>query len=407
MNYHFDGFLIATCIDIQTSRVNEPENYSISEIESTLLQYTDTTKDTFDIDDAPHVILIMNESFSDLRVLGNLQLSQENLAFYNSISENAVKGYVNVSTLGGGTANSEFQVFTGCNLGLLPASYYPYQQCIVKETPSLVSSLNNLGYTSYSIHPAPSTNWTRNKVYKYLGFHNSLWIEDFIAPQNLHYGVSDLDTYYKVIELYENRSDNEKMFIFDLTIQNHGGYTNSNVPQTVTAVNAPSEEANVYLSLIQKSDEDLAQLIHYFENESEKVIICMFGDHQPKFSDESFYDMIYSQTDNLTDVDIKMNQYKTPFVIWANYDIPEQSNLDIALHYLGPLLLDTADIPASPFFNYINSVREEYPLSSISGYMDSSQTYHNWQELTPSWKLFQKIQYNYLFDSERVSWGYD
>ena len=39
--------------------------------------------------------------------------------------------------------------------------------------------------------------------------------------------------------------------------------------------------------------------------------------------------------------------YKVAFVIWANYDIPEQAELDIGMSYLGGLLLDVAGIPNS------------------------------------------------------------
>lgn len=165
----------------------------------------------------------MNESFADLQTLGNLQVSEEYLPFFNSLTENTVRGYVNCSVLGG-TANSEFEVLTGCSMGLLPQSYYPFLQIMNKDVPSLVSTMEDNGYTTYSIHPELKINWNRNKVYQYLGFAHSFWGEDFENTETVNGHVSDMATYDKIISLYENRGAEEKLFVFDLTMQNHGGY---------------------------------------------------------------------------------------------------------------------------------------------------------------------------------------
>ena len=347
----------------------------------------------------------MNESFSDLRVLGNLQISEENLAFFNSLEENTIRGYVNASVLGGGTANSEFEVFTGCSMGLLPPSYYPYQQCIAGEMPSLISDVQKEGYTAYSMHPERAGNWNRERIYRYLGFDDSLWGEDFPDAENLHSGATDLETYKKVEEVYENRKPGEKLFVFDLTMQNHGGYLYSDVERSVTATNVSSEEADIFLSLMQNSDDDFRQLVAYFEKETEPVLICMFGDHQPKL-DDSFYESVYGQTQGLTEWDKRLSRYKTPFVIWANYDIPEQSGIDISMNYLGVLLADTAGIKTSPFFDYLRQYMAEYPIITVNGYQDKDGNYYDWSGENAEHEEYRILQYNYLFDRHMVEWGF-
>lgn len=173
MNYHFNGYLVASFMDIQHSRIEKPQGYSVEKVEE-LLGGSAESGEKLEEGTKPHIILIMNESFSDLRVLGNLQISEENLTFFNSLEENTIRGYVNASVLGGGTANSEFEVFTGCSMGLLPASYYAYQQCVVREMPSLISDMKKGGYTAYSMHPVRAGNWNRDRVYRYFGFDDSL-----------------------------------------------------------------------------------------------------------------------------------------------------------------------------------------------------------------------------------------
>lgn len=404
MNYHFDGYLVASCLDIQDSRVVKPQGYSLGKIEELL---TDASENSNVSNEGikPHVILIMNESFSDLRVLGNLQISEENMPFFNSLKNNTVRGYVNASVLGGGTANSEFEVFTGCSMGFLPTSYYAYQQCIIDETPSLISDMKMNGYTAYSIHPESASNWNRDRVYQHFGFDKSLWIEDFPNAEKLHYGVTDLETYKKVEALYENRQPGEKLFIFNLTVQNHGDYSRSDVERSVEALNASSDESSIYLSLIRNSDEAFRQLISYFENETEPVIICMYGDHQPMLN-SSFYDDVYSQTPGLEERDKRLNMFKVPFLIWANYDIPEQDGLDIGMSYLGALLLDTAGIQGSPFFAFLRQYMDKYPIITINGYEDKDGKHYNWSGENSELLEYRMLQYNHLFDKDIVEWGF-
>lgn len=348
-------------------------------------------------EDLPHIILILNESFADLRVLGNLELSEENMPFFYSLRENTIRGYVNASVLGGGTANSEFEVLTGCSMGLLPDTYYPYQQCLLERMPSLVSMAQAVDYTTYSIHPENRNNWNRSNVYFRLGFDSSLWLEDFQEAEILGNGVSDLETYYKIEDLYENRQENEKLFFWDITMQNHGGYTYLKMENPITQANAEYHDADIYLSLIKESDAAFEQLITYFKDQDEKVLICMFGDHQPKLS-EDFYNSIYEVTEDLTEETKLFNMYKTPFIIWANYDIEEQQDMDISMNYLGGLLLETAGVPRSAYFQFLSGLRNQYPIITVNGYADADGNFSSWSGEDTVFSDYRILQYNYLFD---------
>lgn len=405
MNYQFNGYLVASLMEIQNSRISKPQRYSLEKVEELLEEAGENSRDGLGGKQKPHIILVMNESYSDLRVLGNLEISEDNMSFFNSLKENTVRGFVNASVLGGGTANSEFEVFTGCSMGFLPAAYYPYQQCLVKEMPSLISDLKKTGYTTYSIHPAIALNWNRNIVYKYLGFDHSIWIEDFPDAEELHFGPTDLETYKKVEELFENKADDETLFVFDLTIQNHGGYAKSDVDRQVEAVNVSSEEADIYLSLIQESDDDLKELIRYFEKVEEPVVICVYGDHQPKLEDD-FYEDVFDQTEGMEEKDKMLNKYKVPFFIWANYDIAEREGINIGMSYLGALLLEVAEVPGSPFFSFLQQYMNEYPVVTANGYEDKEGNHHNWSDDGSELMEYQMLQYNHLFDRNIVEWGF-
>ena len=100
--------------------------------------------------------------------------------------------------------------------------------------------------------------------------------------------------------------------------------------------------AERYLSLIQATDVAFEELISYFRDDvDEPTIIVMFGDHIPSVEQE-FYDELYGMSINALSVDDAMERYRTPFVIWANYDIPEKNVGTISANYLSTLVLETA-----------------------------------------------------------------
>lgn len=386
--YRKSGYLVSFLFQLRETRGIEPENYKRKEVESILSEVEGNGKTE---ERKPHIIIIVNESLADLAVLGDI-MSEEPLAYMKSLKEDTVKGYINVSVLGGGTSNSEFEFLTGNSIMCLPDGIYPFNMINTKQE-SLIWSLREMGYETYAMHPASESNWNRKAAYPLLGFQNYFWIEEFENAKTTHFGVSDKETYQKVIEIYENRKAGERQFIYDMTIQNHGGYDNIDVDEVIENTYPTVSE---YLSLVRCSDKDLEELIGYFRNQSEDVLICIFGDHQPVLEDE-FYEDIFagngkSEQENL------LNKYKTPFWIWANYDIEEQENIEISLNYLGGLLFETAGLPKSDYMQYVSEVGKEYPVLTVKGYKDEKGTFYTSEELPDKLKEYKMVQYYYVFD---------
>lgn len=57
---------------------------------------------------AENIIVIMNESFSDFRVIRDFDVLDECMPYVDAMKENVIKGNLYVPVLGGGTANTEF-----------------------------------------------------------------------------------------------------------------------------------------------------------------------------------------------------------------------------------------------------------------------------------------------------------
>ena len=70
-------------------------------------------------------------------------------------------------------------------------------------------------------------------------------------------------------------------------------------------------------------------------------MILLFGDHQPQVATNFYTDVLGTNPDTAT----AQKKQMVPFVLWANYDIPEAQGVELSLNYLSALLMDTANLP--------------------------------------------------------------
>ena len=216
--------------------------------------------------------------------------------------------------------------------------------------------------------------------------------------------VSDAYDYQMVEEMYENRDASRPFFIFNVTMQNHGGYGVSyrNFEQEIHITNLSGfyPQAERYLSLVKESDAAFESLVEYFSNVDEPTMICMFGDHFPSVEDEFYEEMLGSSLDELT-VEQEQKRYATPFVIWANYDIQEAEVDTISANYLSTLLAQTAGLPMTQYQKYLSVLYQSLPVIDLVGYIDSDGEYYESGAETPYDDLLHQyncIEYNALLD---------
>lgn len=164
---------------------------------------------------------------------------------------------------------------------------------------------------------------------------------NFKNPEYVRY-ISDKESYKKVIERYKNKKEGQPLFVFDMTIQNHGGYlTNTNWKDPVYPEGSHLPEAKEFLSATKVSDDAFQYLVKYFEKQDEPTIICMFGDHHPSIETE-FYETLLGKKQSDWGLEEIQKRYATPFIIWANYDIEEAKEVSISNNYLENMLLKQA-----------------------------------------------------------------
>jgi phosphoglycerol transferase MdoB-like AlkP superfamily enzyme len=402
-----DGSVVAFLMELQYVSVDKPEGYSAEEMKEFYdsLKESDSADSSKELQDSelPNVIVIMDEAFSDPAVLGDFETNVDYMPFIHSLwqgAENTVTGYLNVSVLGGNTANTEFEFLTGDTMAFMPSGSVPYQQYLKNETPSAVSYLKNMGYNTYAIHPYNASGWDRDTVYPLLGFDKFYSLKYFSNPQKIRDYVSDKESFARIKTIYEAKRDEKPVFIFNVTMQNHGGYdeTFDNFTPSVTAEDIDSNALEMYLSLIKETDSAFKNLVEYFEEQDEKTIILLFGDHQPAaYVTNPILKLNGIDTDNLTDEE-NMLRYRVPYVIWANYDIDEKTGEDTSANYLSIELFEAAGIELSPYQQFLKELREDYPVLSAVDICDSEGNIYASDLDTEELELYRKLQYYLLFD---------
>jgi len=439
--YHNYGFVWNFFCNTKYLYMSEPDNYNPGEIGDFVSSIVEGTDDKPVVDNSykkPNIICIMNESLSDLGVLGNLTTNEDYMPFMHSLTENTVKGNLYVPVIGAGTSNTEFEFLTGHTTAFLPSGSNAYMLYVDNPIASLVSTMEAQGYSSYALHPYYAAGWKRTEVYNNFGFNKFISLEDIMdislrglyqengsdadylqglidqyypgSNMLLRQYVSDAYNYKLLIEDYENRDKSVPYFAFNVTMQNHGGYTNSciNFNESIyaTSVSKPYNKANKYLSLVKASDDAFKELIEYFSKVKEPTVICMFGDHQPSIETAFISEVMgVPNLSNLT-TEQEQSRHCTPFFIWANYDIEEKQIDKLSSNYLSSLVLETAGVKLTEYNKYLLKLSETLPVIDTVGYVDNQGNYYKWSDSSSYTALldeYEKIQYNNIFDQKNVN----
>ena len=423
-NYDMIFTTLTTCFYLS---VEKPEGYSLDKVKEIAAPYLTDGKNKAVSDDkntastsgnaaanaaiaageTPNLIVIMNESFADYTSIGKgLDLSEDCMPFIHSLTENTIKGTAYVSIFGGNTPNSEYEFLTGNTMGFLPASSVGFNLFVRGNLPSIASELKSQGYETLAMHPYRGTNYRRNLVYPQIGFDTFYTRDDFTQAKYIRSYISDDTLAQRIITEFNKHeeSTDTPLFSYNVTIQNHGGYFASNTRNldldiTVEDPEVDQTKTTLYVNLIRESDQMLQNLVNYFEDKEAPTVIVMFGDHQANLGDDT-YEYLVGDEDEISREE-RMEKYKVPFVIWANYDIPEETIERTSLNYLYSILADRLDFPMTGYQKYLLALSEKIPALCAQGYWGDDGNYYELEdESSPYHDLINEyniLEYNDIF----------
>lgn len=258
------------------------------------------------------------------------------------------------------------------------------------------------------MHPYLSNGWARTTVYPYMGFDESFFLDDFPQKNLIRDYVSDQEMFEEMMRRYEayKKTDKGKVFMFGVTMQNHGGYDYSgdNFKKEISlkGYSEKYEDVEQYLSLVHKTDCAVEWLLNYLENLENEVVVVFYGDHLPSLNTR-FYEEVHGGS--FDSLDEKNLQYTVPFFIWTNYKSEEQYVDLTSLNYLFNFVYEAAGMELPPYNQFLENVMEQVPaINSVGYYSKKNKCFLEYKNSEGKEKeileLYNQFIYNNMFDSK-------
>jgi phosphoglycerol transferase MdoB-like AlkP superfamily enzyme len=393
-NYQSKGFLYSFINTLDNSKITKPVNYDKDSKEIAKISEEFKAPD-FSSSYKPNIVLVLSEAFSDMLDSPLIDYSNygDPLQNFKAVARDSIFGYLVVPNVGGGTSDTEFDIFTGMNSRHFRGAPYAYS-LIAKDTPALPTILKEAGYSSLAIHPGYGWFYNRQNVYPHMGFPGLLDIREFDETDTKGMYVTERQTIEKIIaeyDLHMAENPNTPFFEFCATIQNHGPYYDKYLESSLNfETTADLSDASVnamynYIYGLRDCDIELKNLTTYFDTRDEPIILIYYGDHLPSFEKQIYDTFLPLEGDPAKDI---TRLYKTPFIIWQNSsanqngildkayeDLDPQGSLVISSSYLGALIAHLLGFDkADPFFAYVSELSQDYPVVLESQYVTPDGT---------------------------------
>ena len=387
--FNENGFLYNFCHQFTKYQVDRPAGYDREEARL----WDEAAPDGASGEaKAVNVVLVMNEAFSDVTDAAAFAFAPDDDPLKNlhaiQTDAHALSLRLVVPGFAGGTANTEFDVFTGMQTNALGAGTTSAMRTVNRNLDTLFRVFDADGYRTAFYHPGDAWFYNRENVYNWFGASGTLFIEEMDAPEYKGRWVTD-DYLAGLIEaaFADSMERGELLFHASTTIQNHMGYPYSKygdgyeyppVPLNVPVSDDVREALEVYAEGARDADAMLGRLWRYFSARSEPVLFVYYGDHLPYLGDnhqayEELGTDIGKPDDERENV---FSVYETPCVIWANdaaaalldwervvnaAGLPENGRLSAA--FLGALLLElTGRGQHNAWTAFLNELRRQVPV---------------------------------------------
>ena len=356
------GFSYSFLNSVVNNGVKRPSSYSKSSIDD--LEYALGATDSIASYDSvmtaksseiqtnvePNIIMVQLESFIDPLWIKTIDFSEDPIPNFRNIFNNYTSGLLTIPGLGGGTANSEFEVITGFSSNLFGAGEFPFNTLLSSNTsPSLAYYLKNLGYSSHALHNNDATFYSRYKAYKNLGFDTFTPMECMPNMDKTPMGWAK-DTYLtSEIEKLLTNTDTPDL-VFAVSVQGHGSYPNSPLEDSAIKLSSNIEISNLnsieyYVNQLHEMDTFIGELINMVNSLNEPSIVVFYGDHHPAI-DVKAEDFV---TNSL---------YTTPYAIWDNLGL-EKESIDLKAYELSSYIIKNLNLPKTILTNLHNSTIDE------------------------------------------------
>ena len=381
-NFIATGFPYPFLYSITQSANTQPENYDE--------KATAELFDRYEGEPIPeerriNLLAIQLESFCDLEAAGVTGIQPEVYASFRQLTEESWSGTIIANVIGGGTINTERAFVTG---NFRQMDYHG-------AAFSYVRYLSGQGYDCYATHPNAGHFYTRSVTDRDLGFSEFYGLDNYF--QDITGGEIQCDDSYlpEIFRMFRERVAEGKkpVFAFNVSWQGHGPYGEAAVEYgdgEYWSLEGASKETyfvlNNYFALMAETQEILWKEIQSLRDIDEPVVVIVFGDHKPLFSEQVYAELgIEASMENRQAME---NFLGAPYLIWANRtaeeclgDVIRGEGPTISPCYLMNLLFEKLGWGGPAYMHFTNEVKEHLPVICTRGaYLEDDVFTHKLSE---------------------------
>ena len=384
-----------------------PVGYDKNDVNGYLSDISDSKEELWP---KSNVVIILSEAFSDIQNIDEIKFNKRltpNIDKYSNDKDKIVTDLL-VSTFGGGSTNSEFEVLSGGSLQFTYSALKPYVQYYnddnSKKAPNLVREFNNNGYETIYFTPWGKSSYHSGYVYKSIGIDKTYY--DYSIGHKKGMYLSDKSMMDGIFNELNSAKKNEYKFIMAATSQNHFPYTQDYEAYDIDVIKSKYNKEDTqmlrnYAQGIYDADKSLNYLYQKIKTLDTPTVVVFFGDHLPYTIDSKgnnpYTSAKYFNTKN-KDLN-KLRKYTTKAVILANYKLKTDDLNYINSSYLGSYVINKMDLNISDYFKFVEYTRKQVPV------FNRDVVYTN-DEVIPIKKSnvydsilkYKKVQYNAFYD---------
>ena len=370
-NYNANGFVGAFTVNLLMNRTEPPEGYSEARVRELLEGYNAVEQTEEDYD----VIVVLSESFFDVRTLPGVEFSENPLKNYDEIIKRpgAYSGYIFTTATSGGTVRPEFEILTGLSTDYLHDVASPYE-FVTAPVEGYVSNYKNAGYRTVALHPYIGSFYRRDKAYPLLGFDEFLDIDGvsaIVEPEYKRGLVSDRTTFEAI--KYELENAGGPIFLEAITMQNHQPFDKLPEEDIEIAVSSEAlsgadlDAVTTYTQGLADADRMLRDLVDYIDTLERPTVLLFYGDHLPNLGDAYTKTGAITGANALEDLEYK---YSTPFVIYTNTAagsdmLPSKTGNRVSDYYLLEIIARMTGFHETPYMSLLNELHGKVPFYNV------------------------------------------
>ncbi len=294
VSYDKKGFAYCFTRSIFVHGVEKPDDEAIDKKDEFMdkLDDNDNTPVYVDMSKAPNVVVVQLESFFDPKLVKGVEFSRDPIPYFSKLRDECISGALQVSHIGGGTANVEFEFLTGMNLDHFGLGEFPYTTVLKNRAcESIAANFKAIDYSTHAIHNHTGVFYGRNIVYPNLGFDTFTPLEMMSGIKRTYLTWCTDDILIGEINSALNSTEGPD-FVFAVSVEGHGGYPHWKVDDIVPNLDDPIDVYGLedpkeyyqyyfYANLINDMDKAIEGICDLMDQTGEPYVLVFYGDHLP------------------------------------------------------------------------------------------------------------------------------